>query len=41
VFSKGLLAKLCQVFPGGVKQTVPPFIPRSIGTDLNSFLTRA
>jgi len=27
-------------FPGGVKQTVLPFIPRAKGMDLNQFLTR-
>jgi len=28
-------------FPGGVKQTVLPFIPTAQGVDLNSFLSRA
>jgi hypothetical protein len=41
VLSKDYWPSFAKYFPGGVKQTVLPFIPRTIGTDLNSFLARA
>jgi len=41
VLSKDYWPSFGKYFPGGVKQTVLPFIPRTMGTDLNSFLARA
>lgn len=41
VLSKDYWPSFAKYFPGGVKQTVLPFIPRTMGTDLNSFLARA
>lgn len=41
VLSKDYWPSFGKYFPGGVKQTVLPFIPRTTGTDLNSFLSRA
>jgi hypothetical protein len=41
ILSKDYWPSFAKYFPGGVKQTVLPFIPRTIGTDLNSFLARA
>jgi hypothetical protein len=41
VLSKNYWPSFGKYFPGGVKQTVLPFIPRTTGTDLNSFLARA
>jgi hypothetical protein len=40
VLSKDYWLSFAKYFPGGVKQTVLPFIPRTTGTDLNSFLAR-
>jgi hypothetical protein len=41
VLSKDYWPSFGKYFPGGVKQTVLPFIPRALGADLNSFLGRA
>ena len=41
VLSKDYWPSFGKYFPGGVKQTILPFIPRTTGTDLNSFLARA
>ena len=41
VLSKDYWPSFGKYFPGGVKQTVLPFIPRTIGTDLNGFLRGA
>ncbi|MBZ5622948.1 MAG: hypothetical protein LAQ69_30075 [Acidobacteriia bacterium] len=41
VASKDYWPNLGKFFPGGVKQTVPPFLPRFQGQDLNRFLSGA
>jgi len=40
VLSKDYWPSFGKYFPGGVTQTMLPFVPRTIGTDLNNFLSR-